>query len=176
MNFRSGAYHFHKLPKNPFRSITILHFLPDFAVPETIIFKISLISTRSSPPTAAAQRVRQRRGLAAVPEIRIFKRSAAQRVSGRSRRFAFSSVRQRRGLAAVPEPRIFTLKTAQARSGALHFRAQNGLSSFRRPPFSRSTGSSFRSPCHFFTLPWHIPTKTWGEYPPPPPGFEPLFN
>ena len=98
MNFRSGAYHFHKLPKNPFRSIsfsqitkksvpehiTILHFLADFAVPETIIFKISLISTRSSPPTAAAQRVRQRRGLAAVPEIRIFKRSAAPRVSGRS--------------------------------------------------------------------------------------------
>ena len=84
MNFRSGAYNFHKLPKNPFRSITILHFLADFAVPETIIFKISLISTRSSPPTAAAQRVRQRRGLAAVPEIRIFKRSAAPRVSGRS--------------------------------------------------------------------------------------------
>ena len=48
------------------------------------IFKISLISTRSSPPTAAAQRVRQRRGLAAVPEIRIFKRSAAPRVSGHS--------------------------------------------------------------------------------------------
>ena len=31
--------------KNPFGSITILHFLADFAVPETIIFKISLIST-----------------------------------------------------------------------------------------------------------------------------------
>ena len=58
--------------------------LADFAVPETIIFKISLISTRSSPPTAAAQRFRQRRGLVAVPEIRIFKRSAAPRVSGRS--------------------------------------------------------------------------------------------
>ena len=26
LNFRSGAYHFHKLPKNPFRSISILHF------------------------------------------------------------------------------------------------------------------------------------------------------
>ena len=51
LNFRSGAYHFHKLPKNPFRSIIILHFWADFAVPETIIFKISLISTRSSPPT-----------------------------------------------------------------------------------------------------------------------------
>ena len=56
LNFRSGAYHFHKLPKNPFRSITILHFLADFAIPETIIFKISLISTRSSPPTAGSAR------------------------------------------------------------------------------------------------------------------------
>ena len=37
LNFRSGAYHIHKLPKNPFRSITILHFLADFAAPETII-------------------------------------------------------------------------------------------------------------------------------------------
>ena len=57
----------HKLPKNPFRSITI-HFWADFAVPETIIFKISLISTRSSPPTAGSARTQsvwQRRGLAA---------------------------------------------------------------------------------------------------------------
>ena len=138
INFRSGAYHFHKLPKNPFRSITILHILADFAVPETIIFNISLFSTRSSPPTAAAQRVRQHRGLA-----------------------------------AVPEPRIFTLKTAQARSGAPHFQAQNDSSSFRSPTFSRSTGSSFRSPCPFFTLPWHTPTKIWGEYPPPPPDIKP---
>ena len=43
LNFRSGAYHFHKFPKNPFRSITILHFWADFAVPETIIFKIYII-------------------------------------------------------------------------------------------------------------------------------------
>ena len=137
LNFRSGAYHFHKLPKNPFRSITILHFLADFAVPETIIFKISLISTRSSPLTVGSARTQ--------------------------------SVRQRRGLAAVPEIRIFTLKTDQARSGATHFHAQNGSSSFRSPTFSRSTESSFRSPCQFFTLPRHIPTKILGEYPPPPP-------
>ena len=110
------------------------YILADFAVPETIIFKISLISTRSSPPTLTAGCVRQRRGLAAVPEIR-----------------------------------IFTLKTDQARSGAPQFHAQNGSSSCRRPAFSRSTGSSFRSPCPFFTLPRHIPTKIWGEYPPPPP-------
>ena len=127
LNFRSGAYHFHKLPKNPFRSITILHFLADFAVPETIIFKISLISTRSSPPMAGAAR----------------------------------TLWQRRGLAAVPEIRIFTLKTAQARSGAPHFQAQNGSSSFRSPTFSRSTGSSLRSPCQFFTLPRHAHTHTY---------------
>ena len=59
--FRSISIH--KFPKNPFRSITILHLLADFAVPETIIFKISLISTRSSPPTAGSART-QRRGLA----------------------------------------------------------------------------------------------------------------
>ena len=69
--------------------------------------QISLISTRSSPPTATAQRVRQRRGLAAVPEIRIFKRSAA----------------------AVPEPRIFKLKTTRARSGAPHFHTRPGARS-----------------------------------------------
>ena len=75
LKFRSGAYNFHKFPKNPFRSITILHFLADFAVPETIIFKFSLISTRSSPPTAGSAWT-QRRGLArhvlAVLESPIF--------------------------------------------------------------------------------------------------------
>ena len=70
------------------------------------------------------------------------KRSAAPRVSGRS-----------------GDIRIFTLKTDQARSGAPHFHAQNGSSSFRSPTFSLSTGSSFRSPCPFFTLPRHMPIK-----------------
>ena len=97
--------------KNPFRSITILHFLADFAIPETIIFKISLISTRSSPPTAGSART-------------------PPRVSGRF--------------------------------GDSHFHAQNGSSSFRSPAFSRSTGSSFRSPSPFCILPRHIPTKIWG--------------
>ena len=123
--------------------------MADFAVPETIIFKISLISTRSPPPTAGSAR-RQ-------------------------------SVRQHCGLAVVPEIRNLTLKTDQASSGAPqfhtqngsssfqsppHFQAQNGSSSFRSPTFSRLIGSSFRSPCPFFTLPRHIPTKIWGEYPP----------
>ena len=137
---------FTNFQKNPFRSITILlFFLADFAVPETIIFNISFRRVTFSAP-----RVSQTR-------------------PGSSGESHF----QRRGLArrvlAVPESPIFTLKTDQARSGAPHFKAQNGSSSFRSPPFSRSTGSSFRSPCQFFTLPRHIPTKIWGEYPPPPP-------
>ena len=44
------------------------HHFTFLAVPETIIFKISLISSRSSPPTAGSARtqsVRQRPGLAA---------------------------------------------------------------------------------------------------------------
>ena len=40
---------------------------------------------------------------------------------------------------------------ARARSGVLHFKLD-----------------SLQSPL-FFTLPWHIPTKIWGEWPPPPP-------
>ena len=78
-------------------------------------------------------------------------------------------LRQRRGLAAVLEILIFTLKTDQAHSGDPHFQAQNGSSSFRNPTFSCSTGSSFRSPCQFFTLPRHIPTKIWVSTPPSPP-------
>ena len=68
LNFRSGAYHFHKLQTEKIRSgaSPFYIFLADFAVPETIIFKISLISTRSSPPTAGSAR------------------TAAPRVSGRS--------------------------------------------------------------------------------------------
>ena len=85
-------------PKFPFRSISFSQitkksvpehhhftFFGGFAVPETIIFKISLISTRSSPPTAGSARtqsVRQRRGFTAVPEIRIFTLKADQARSG----------------------------------------------------------------------------------------------
>ena len=61
--------------------------MADFAVPETIIFKISLISTRSSPPTtgsARTQSVWQRRGFEAVPEIRIFTLKTDQARSGDS--------------------------------------------------------------------------------------------
>ena len=70
----------------------------------------------------------------------------------------------------VPEIQIFSLKTDQARSGDSHIHAQKGSSSFRSPAFSSSKRLKFWSPCPFFTLPRHIPTKIWGEYPPPPPG------
>ena len=116
--FRSNHLHFHKLPKHLFRSITILHFWADFAVLETIIFQISLISTRSSPPTAgSARNVRQRREFAAATEIRIFTLKTDQARSGDShfhaqngsssfRSPAFSSSKR---LKLVPEPHIFTL-------------------------------------------------------------------
>ena len=109
-------------PEFPFRSISssqiskksvpehhhFTFFFADFAVPETISFKISLNSTRSSPPTAGSART-QRRGLArrvlAVPESPIFTLKRIKLVS---------------------EPPIFKLKTAQGRSGDPHFHARPG--------------------------------------------------
>ena len=134
-------------PKFPFRSISFSQitknsglehhhftFLADFAVPETIIFKISLISTRSSPPTAGPARTQSV--------------SAAPRVSGRPerqpdaswqfRRLAFSRSKR---IKLCPEPRIFTLKTAQARSGAPHFHARPGARSGARAHFSLCRGT-----------------------------------
>ena len=126
-------YHFHKLPKNLFRSITILHFLADFAVPETIIFKISLISTRSSPPTAGSAQTH----------------SAVPRVSGRSGDTHFHA---QNGPSSFRRFAKFTLKTDQARSGAPHFHAQNGSSSFRSPTFSCSKWLKLVPEPHIFTL------------------------
>ena len=62
-------------------------------------------------------------------------------------------------------------QTRPGSSGDSHFHAQNGSSSFRSPAFSRSSGSSFRSPSQFFTLPRHIPIPKFGvsTNPPPPP-------
>ena len=118
-------------PKFPFRGISFSQksapehhhftFFADFAVPE----KISLISTRSSPPTAGSS-----------PNT---KRSAAPRVSGRPERQPDASWQFRRLAFSRSKP-------YQARSAAPHFHAQNGSSSIRSPEFSRSTGSSFRSP------------------------------
>ena len=151
-------------PEFPFRSISFsqnnyqkIHsgaspfyiFLADFAVPETIIFKISLISTRSSPPTgrlspnckafgsaglAAGRRAPARRVLA-VPETRIFTLKTDQARSG--------------------APRIFKLKTAQARSGAPHFHPRPGARSGARAHFSLCRGT-------------YLPK--FGSPPPPTPG------
>ena len=149
-NFRSGAYHFHKLHKNyPVPEHHPFTFLADFAVPETtqyqnflilnpfmayfavketIIFKISLIATRSSPPTAGSARtqsVRQRRWFSSRPEHQ-------PDASWQFRRLAFSRIKtdqacsearisSSKRLKLVPEPHSFTLRPA-ARSGALaHF-------------------------------------------------------
>ena len=150
-------------PKFLFRSISFSqmtkksgpehHHFTFFAVPETIIFKSSLILTvYHLPRPAQPESVRQRparmpaRRVLAVPETRIFTLKTAQARSG-APQFSRSKL-----LKLGPEPRSFTLKTAQVRSGAPHFHA--------RP------WSSFRSPGRFFTLPQHIPTKIWGEYPP----------
>ena len=161
LNFRSGAYHFHKLSvpgqqirsgASPFYIFWRLSFCRSgdhhFQNPETIFNFILFIAShgRLSPNA---------------------KRSAAPRISGRSgdshfhaqngsssfRSPAFSRSKR---LKLVPEPRIFKLKTAQARSGAPHFHARPGARS----------GALAHA---FFTLPRHIPTKIWGEYPPPPP-------
>ena len=88
------------------------------------------------------------------------KRSAAPRVSGRSGDTHFHA--QNRDQVRSGDAH-FHAQTDQARSGAPHCYVQNGSSLFRSPTFSRSTGSSFWSPCQFFTLPRHMPTKIRGE-------------
>ena len=122
-------------PKFPFRSISYLTIMTKqsglehyhftfFAVPETIIFNISLISTHSPPPTAGSARtqsVRQRPGLAAGQSASQTRPGSsgdphfhAQNGSSSVRSPAFSRSKR---LELVPEPRIFTLDRG-ARSGA----------------------------------------------------------
>ena len=120
--------------------------MADFAVPETIIFKIPLISTGSSPPTASSARtqsVRQRRVLTLkVPEkLQLYGLyvyyvvhicdSGMIRVNGRS------------------EIRIFTLKTDQTRSGAPHFHAQTLQARSRAPHFHTRPGACSNALANF---------------------------
>ena len=127
----------------------------------TIIFKISLISTRSSPPTAGSARTQSvsaaPRVIAAVPEhshfhaqngSSSFRPAFSRSKQAQARTYRSPAFSRSKRLKLVPEPHIFT--------------AQNGSSSFQSRTFSRSTGSSFLSPCPFFTLPWHIPTNNTG--------------
>ena len=122
LNFRSGAYHFHKWPTNPVWSITTLHFLP-FRRPSFSTFlecqPLHCFPRPAQPGLAAGQ-------------------SASQ--------------------------------TRPGSSGDPHFHVQNGSSSVRSPAFSRSTVELGPEPGPFFTLPRHISTNIWGEYPPPPQG------
>ena len=137
LNFCSGAYNFHKFPKNPFRSITILHFLADFCRSGDHHFQNFF---NFNPFIASHGRL--------SPNA---KRSAAPRVSQtRPGSSGDSHFHAQNGSSSFRSPGIFKLKTAQAHSGAPHFHARPGAP--------------------FFTLPRHIPTKIWGEYPPPPPG------
>ena len=121
LNFRSGAYHFHKLPNNPFRSITILHFWrilpfrrPSFSkFPRENCFNFNpFIATAGS---AGTQSVRQRRGpgLAAGQSASQTRPGSsgnthfhAQNGSSSFQSPEFSSSKR---LKLVPEPRIFTL-------------------------------------------------------------------
>ena len=121
LNFRSGAYNFHKFPKKSVPEHHHFTFLADFAVPETIIFTISVISTRSSPPPRVSSRPERQ------PDA-----------SWQFRRLAFSRSKR---IKLVPEPRIFKLKTAQARSGAPHFHARPGARSGARGHFSLCRGT-----------------------------------
>ena len=89
------------------KSVTEHHhftFFGGFAVPETVIFKISLISTRSSPPTAGSARLRS-----AAPRVSVRSGDShfhAQNGSSSFRSPAFSCSKR---LKLVPEPHIFTL-------------------------------------------------------------------
>ena len=127
LNFRSGAYHFHKFPQKSVPEHHHFTFFGGFCRSGDHHFQNFF---NFNPFIASHSRL--------SPNA---KRSAAPRVS----------------------------QTRPGSSGDSHFHAQNGSSSFRSPAFSRSTWSSFWSPCPFFTLPWHIPTNIWGEYRPPPP-------
>ena len=138
LSFRSGAYHFHKLPKirsgaSPF------YLFGEFCRSGDHHFKISLMSTRSSPPTAGSAAVSGR------PERQLD-------ASWQFRRLAFSRS-----------------KPYQARSANPNCHAQTGSSSIRSPAFSRLPGSSFRSPGQFFTFPRTYLPKFAGSNPPPPP-------
>ena len=114
LNFRSGAYNFHKLPKHPFRSITISHFFGGFCRSGDHNFQNVLILTRST--ARSAQSVRPRRGLAAGQSARLTRPGS----SGESH---------------------FTLKTAQTRSGDPHFHARSGPRSGALANFSLCRGT-----------------------------------
>ena len=122
------------------------HHFTFFAVPETITFKISLISSRSSLPTAGSARAR----VSSRPECQ-------PDASWQFRRPAFHG----------PEPRIFTLDRG-ARSGArAHFSLcrgvylpKFGVSTPPPPPPGRGP-ALFARKSHCVTVTGHIYVKVW---------------
>ena len=152
LNFRSGAHHFHKLPKKSVLEHHHFKFFGGFCRSGDHHFQNFF---NFNPFIASHGRL--------SPNA---KRSAALRVSGRSgdshfhaqnrsssfRSHAFSRSKR---LKLVPEPRIFKLKTAPARSGAPHFHARPGARSGALAHFSLCRGT-------------YLP-KFGGEYPLPPP-------
>ena len=143
LNLRSGAYHFHKFSNISLRSITILY---SFCRSGDHNFRNFAAHGRLTQPSSASS----------------LRSPALSRPSHSSslRSLAFFTLPRRSGVSGRPESP-----------------PDASYSPFRRPAFSRSSSpSSLRSPAFlrsssnrrppFFTLPRHIPTKTWGEYPP----------
>ena len=158
--------------KFPFRSLSFSqifkysapehHHFTVFAVPETIISEISF---------AAHGRLTQ------VSSVSSLQSTALSRPSHSSslRSPAFFTLPRHSGVSGRPECQPDASYSPFRRPAA--FSRSSSPSSLQSPAFSRS--SSLRSPAFlcshsirsppFFTLPRHIPTKIWGEYPPPPP-------
>ena len=141
----------------------------DFAVPETIIFNFFVyfnpLIASHGPAQPERKGVRQRCGGCGLAAGQ----SASQTGQDASWQFPETRILRSR-IKLVPEPRIFTLITAQARSGAPQFSSSKRLKLVPEPRISpRSTGSSFRSPGPFFTLPRHIPIPKSGVSTPAPP-------
>ena len=92
-------------------------------------------------------------------------------------RGAFFTLLRRSGVSSWPECQpdasyslfrrpTFSCSSSPSSLQSSTFSRSGSQSSLRSPAFLRS--SLIRSPL-FFTLPQHIPTKIWDEYPPPPP-------
>ena len=141
LNFRSGAYNFHTFPKNPFRIISISPFF-----------------------FGGGGGGFCRSGDHHFKNFFNFNPFIASH--GRLSPNAAPWVSQTRPGSSVESH--FQRSADQARSRAPHLQAQNGSISVRRPSFSRSTGSSFLSPCQMFTLPRYMYTyQNFGDNEPP---------
>ena len=154
LNFRSGAYHFHKFLNNPLRSITILQFLP-FRRPYFRCPRLAYSAELAPEPSTFTPEP-----LKLAPEPCIFHFAAG--CSGVS---AGQSASQTHPTVRSGDPH-FHAQLPRARSGAPHFHA---LAPRARSGAQHSYARARSGAPHFSLCPWHIPTKIWGEYPPPPP-------